>query len=235
MSLLRRLSTLPVTASNVQRGTAFENWSMQVLQTSLSMSLSRVGGRADGGVDLQGWWWLPAKTDASDNSITRRRIRVIAQCKAEKKKIGPKYVRELEGVVHQFNAGTVPFMSSHDTLSTTTETIVPATVGLFISISPFGKLALARALSSSLPLALLYLPMPMNQLLGEDLHPDSEDTPPPGPDSIGSMVFNPALGGASGVLKGEFEPRWEYPSRPEGIGRPMLWWQGRRMPDYLPS
>ena len=32
----------------------------------------------------------------------RRRIKVIAQCKAEKKKLGPKYVRELEGVLHHY-------------------------------------------------------------------------------------------------------------------------------------
>lgn len=45
--------------SSVHRGTAFEKRSLNLLQSTMSMSLARVGGRADGGVDLLGWWWLP--------------------------------------------------------------------------------------------------------------------------------------------------------------------------------
>ncbi|EEB89062.1 hypothetical protein MPER_12892 [Moniliophthora perniciosa FA553] len=65
------------------------------------MSLTRVGGKEDGGIDLIGWWWIPegAKESNAVDFSRRKRVRVVAQCKAEKKKIGPGYVRELEGVV----------------------------------------------------------------------------------------------------------------------------------------
>jgi len=62
------------------------------------MSLSQVGGAGDGGVDLRGWWTIPK----SPTSIEGRRLRVLGQCKAERKALGPRIVRELEGVMaHQ--------------------------------------------------------------------------------------------------------------------------------------
>ena len=42
------------------------------------------------------------------SSSNRRRIRVIGQCKAEKKKLGPKFVRELEGVLFRFLTMSAP-------------------------------------------------------------------------------------------------------------------------------
>jgi hypothetical protein len=45
--------------STVQRGTAFENRALDLLTEHMSMSLTRVGGSYDGGIDLIGWWWLP--------------------------------------------------------------------------------------------------------------------------------------------------------------------------------
>src|ERR1700733_5325925 len=84
----------PSQLSTTHRGTAFEERSLKILHDHMSMSLRRVGGKSDGGIDLLGWWWLPP-TDPSASEVMRRRIRVIAQCKAEKKKIGPKYVREM--------------------------------------------------------------------------------------------------------------------------------------------
>lgn len=122
--------------STVHKGGAFEKRALRLLQSSLSMSLQRVGGRSDGGIDLQGWWWLPSQ------SPDRKRIRVLAQCKAEKKKIGPKYIREMEGVLHRFSS--------------------PA-VALFISESQFSRETLLRAHSSSIPFFLLHLPPDDNQ------------------------------------------------------------------------
>jgi hypothetical protein len=114
--------------SAVHRGVAFEQRSLALLRAQLSMSLVRVGGKADGGVDLLGWWWLPA----------RRRVRVLGQCKAEKKKLGPNYVREMEGVLHRH---------------------LPAdAVALVVSESPFSKATLLRAHSSPVPFFLLHLP-----------------------------------------------------------------------------
>jgi hypothetical protein len=45
--------------STVHRGTAFENRALSLLTEHMSMSLTRVGGSNDGGVDLIGWWWVP--------------------------------------------------------------------------------------------------------------------------------------------------------------------------------
>lgn len=113
---------------------------MRLLQANLSMSLNHVGGKSDGGIDLQGWWWLPFAQSAFTDPTHRQRVRVFAQCKAEKKKIGPKYIREMEGVLHRY-------LNDMDPL-----------VALFISESHFTKEALLRTQSSSIPFFLLHLP-----------------------------------------------------------------------------
>lgn len=113
---------------------------MRLLQTNLSMSLSQVGGRSDGGIDLQGWWWLPSAPNALTSPLNRQRVRVFAQCKAEKKKVGPKYIREMEGVLHRHLNDQNPM------------------VALFISESHFTKETLLRTQSSPVPFFLLHLP-----------------------------------------------------------------------------
>ena len=135
--------------STVHRGTAFEYRALALLTKHMSMSLMRVGGKHDGGIDLIGWWWVPCEkacayraifqssptqssiyascrstlyinplvfSDPLDattsepepprnsNTANRRRLRVLAQCKAEKRKMGPAYLRELEGVVYRHAA-----------------------------------------------------------------------------------------------------------------------------------
>lgn len=76
--------------TTVDIGRAFEQHSLAYLNAHFFMDLAQVGGANDGGVDLRGWWRVPFKP---------RRIRVIAQCKAEAKPLGPRAVRELEGVM----------------------------------------------------------------------------------------------------------------------------------------
>lgn len=109
-----------VRRSTTEIGTAFEKHSQRYLNHHLHMSLRRVGGAGDGGVDLRGSWYVPPDTlgagpsrrRASSTSLDSpvgggeasgreawRRLRVVAQCKAEKKGLGPRAVRELEGVV----------------------------------------------------------------------------------------------------------------------------------------
>ncbi|GFZ52353.1 hypothetical protein JCM24511_10126 [Saitozyma sp. JCM 24511] len=85
-------------------GLAFEKHALRFCNHHLHMSLRRVGGAGDGGVDLRGWWWVPGDARSGSGSSAgdgsgARRIRVIGQCKAEKKGLGPKVVRELEGVM----------------------------------------------------------------------------------------------------------------------------------------
>lgn len=206
--------TRPLALSAVHRGVAFEERSMRLLQDHFSMSLRRVGGKADGGIDLQGWWWLPTDSTTSTHSTQQhRRLRVLAQCKAEVKKASPKYVREMEGVLHV--AGT-----SH------MEEGAYPTVGLLISSSSFSKLALLRAHASPLPFMLLHLPE----------HDTEDHNVQDGTGcAIGSVVFNPALGGPNGILKGRFEPRWEYAGLGAGGGRLGLWWDGRRVESWSPG
>jgi hypothetical protein len=61
------------------------------------MDLAQVGGANDGGVDLRGWWTIPSREGQAKSGL--RRLRVVAQCKAESKPLGPRAVRELEGVM----------------------------------------------------------------------------------------------------------------------------------------
>ena len=118
-------------------GAAFERHALKFLNYHLDMSLVRVGGRGDAGIDLRGWWWLPrqalreqptmASTSTSvsplavidtdtpightkspvDRKGKRKagpfddlvRLRIVGQCKALSKKVAPRDVRELEGVM----------------------------------------------------------------------------------------------------------------------------------------
>lgn len=104
-------------------GLAFENHTQRFLNGDLRMALSHVGGRGDGGVDLRGFWWVPRppkrragkapqeeaaawkpplppglKRDGTPGARIRP-LRVVAQCKAERRALGPRVVREFEGTL----------------------------------------------------------------------------------------------------------------------------------------
>jgi hypothetical protein len=208
--------------STVARGTAFEQRSLHLLQDCFSMSLQRVGGKSDGGIDLLGWWWLPLSESQSSSStpstLSRRRIRVLAQCKAEKKKFSPNYVREMEGVWHMH-------ARSHSPTSPIPEL---GTVALLLSESTFTTATLTRALGSSVPFLLMHLPPPASPLpASPDLR--AENTL----GEVGSAFWNPALGGAHGLLRGELDVRWERDSG--GGGRPGLWCRDKRLQSWTPD
>lgn len=61
-------------------GTSFETHCSHLLRQSLGMSLSRIGGKGDGGVDLRGWWYLPRsqsdRKDEADLDVQKYRGRV---------------------------------------------------------------------------------------------------------------------------------------------------------------
>ena len=104
-----------VRRTTVDIGRAFELHSLRFLNEKLHMSLTQVGGAGDGGVDLRGWWNVPAPSTTSARILSEpgsdpragtiagiRKLRVLGQCKAERKALGPRAVRELEGVMaHQ--------------------------------------------------------------------------------------------------------------------------------------
>ncbi|KAN0127217.1 Protein of unknown function (DUF2034) domain containing protein [Lactarius tabidus] len=204
--------------SAVHRGTAFENRALSLLSEHMSMSLTRVGGSNDGGVDLIGWWWVPGceKTYPEKHGewslANRRRLRVLAQCKAEKRKMGPGYLRELEGVVYR-HAATASRDPPHHDVPTPTEA---PPVALLVSESAFTRGCLLAANASHLPFLLVHLP-------------------PSEPGKLGAIFGNPALVSAKGVLRGELEIRWEHGVPFVGNGRPRLWWQGRPLPSWTPD
>jgi hypothetical protein len=204
------------------------------------MSLKRVGGKSDGGIDLMGWWWLPPAvtgnlpktknavafdSSSSPSQIGRRRLRVLAQCKAEKKKMGPHYVREMEGVLHRYIARNQELLQSSG-VEATNETDHYPLVGLLISQSRFTPSTVLRAQSSPVPFLLLHIP-PLPSLEEEG----SEET------GIGMAIWNPALAGEKGLLGGQVEVRWERSMSGGGTsaGRPVLWWEGRRLGSWTPE
>ena len=210
----------------VHKGTAFEHRSRRILQDHLNMSLRCIGGRADGGIDLIGWWWVPTATGDTRASLRSeerppwRRIRVLAQCKAEKKKPTPGYIRELEGVAHQF---LVTASESLDPQRQKNLNPLPV-AAVLVSQAPFTRGTLVRAYSSALPFLLLHLP------------PEGENGEE---EALGAAFWNAALAGEKGLLGGEVELRWERTGVVGegciGIGRPGLWWRGRKMSQWSPG
>ncbi|EAU82927.1 hypothetical protein CC1G_12357 [Coprinopsis cinerea okayama7 len=226
--------------STVHRGTAFEERSLALLRDQFSMTLTRVGGRDDGGIDLIGWWWLPSIKGSSGSEATalqtatgeqRRRIRVVAQCKAEKKKMGPNYVRELEGVVYRLRHGDTNLFSVDPKVQAEGAETLP--VALLISQSPFTKSTILRAHSSPIPFFLLHLP-PEAPSSPSSQEPASGVTSPTKDETIGAAVWNPALAGSSGLLQGQMEVRWERNST-TGSSQPRLWWQGNTLKNWTPA
>ncbi|KAK0480927.1 hypothetical protein IW261DRAFT_1475313 [Armillaria novae-zelandiae] len=155
--------------STVFRGTTFENRSLTILKNAFGMALRRVGGRNDGGVDLVGWWGLPTATPGTTTS----RLRVVAQCKAEKKKFSPRYVREMEGVAWRKSeaAPSIPWPDDdHNT---------GPLIALLLSESTFTKATLLRAQSSPVPMEDMDAPIAGYELRWEvgGLAPDAHDRP----------------------------------------------------------
>ncbi|KAF4581683.1 hypothetical protein EYR40_002695 [Pleurotus pulmonarius] len=205
------------------------------------MDLHRVGGKDDGGVDLIGWWKLPHFPLDPTAATLPDRIRVVAQCKAEKKKIGPKYIRELEGVLHEHThmARHLNINSRHFDVDQAasfghkTDDVAALspeaswnqfpTIALFISESPFTKSAILRMLSSTVPLLFLHIPpTPSSYNLNS-----TKDSP------IGAALVNPALAGTRGILR-EVEIRWEWCGQ-SGEGRPGVWVRGIKVGGLLAS
>ncbi|KAK0203990.1 hypothetical protein DFS33DRAFT_1384263 [Desarmillaria ectypa] len=190
------------TPSTVFRGTTFENRSLTILKNVFGMALRRVGGKNDGGVDLVGWWGLPTATSRTATS----RLRVIAQCKAEKKKFSPRYVREMEGVAWRY--GSIQPVDSESAppipLPDGDQNTGPL-IALLLSESIFTKATLLRAQSSPVPFMLA-------QILNEEEMKDM-DAP------IAGVTWNVAL---RNLMEG-YELRWEVGgSAPDGQARPSI-------------
>ena len=145
----------PPSIPNTERGTAYECFCLQYLY-AISPSQSgayfrRSGGPHDEGQDLVGWWTLSAPSSRDSKvglSESSSRLRVIAQCKADAKPIGPHIVRELEGTLASHSSEDAP------------------TIGLLFSSSGFTEGAQSGAAGSTQRLALFHLEFP-------EINPDS--------------------------------------------------------------
>ncbi|WVR08110.1 hypothetical protein IAU60_005156 [Kwoniella sp. DSM 27419] len=186
--------------TTVEVGTAFELRALRYLNEGLHMSLKRVGGAGDGGIDLRGWWWLPrmgiggarGAHDVSPNTSEDaanewesvqaggyrhlRRVRVITQCKAEKKTLGPRNVRELEGVM----SGLMRRSSgSPETLAVDSPGDLDQAIAILVSQSGFSKNSMVHATASQVPLMLVHLPE--ESTLPERSGSSTEPLVPPSP------------------------------------------------------
>ncbi|KAF9423778.1 hypothetical protein BGZ94_008155 [Podila epigama] len=84
------------TKSTIYRGTLFEYQTQEILKKRLGIYTQRSAGNGDRGIDLRGTWFLPLSASPQPGDMVRH-LKVIVQCKMMNAKIGPKYVRELQG------------------------------------------------------------------------------------------------------------------------------------------
>ncbi|KAF9315741.1 hypothetical protein BG003_002688 [Podila horticola] len=84
------------TNSTIYQGTRFEYLTQDILKKQLGIYTQRSAGNNDLGVDLRGTWFLPLSSSPQPGDHVRH-LKVIVQCKKMVAKIGPKFVRELQG------------------------------------------------------------------------------------------------------------------------------------------
>ncbi|GHJ88868.1 hypothetical protein NliqN6_5270 [Naganishia liquefaciens] len=226
MSTLRKLPTTIL-------GTGYELHCLRLLNEQLRMSLDRIGGKGDGGIDLQGWWNLPHTNPSmtAPDANPPQRIRVLAQCKAEKTRPGPRLIREMEGVArreHDFgfgrqqNRGTI----SGDPLET-------AIVALLCSRSGFSPAAVIEANRSRIPTLLLHIPFDYEaQLISRHqpiMHAVDHELLDSLPRRLRGAFWNAALMGTRGVLGNGWEIRKEFAHGVEDDFRIKIHRDGRPM------
>ncbi|KAF8979537.1 hypothetical protein BGZ46_005304 [Entomortierella lignicola] len=84
------------TKSTIYKGTLFEYQTQEVLMKCLGIYTQRTAGAGDLGVDLRGTWFLPTSASPRPGDKVRH-LKVIVQCKSTNTRIGPNFVRELQG------------------------------------------------------------------------------------------------------------------------------------------
>ena len=173
------------------RGTAYEQASLRVLQGWLRMSVYRTGGANDSGMDLCGWW-APHRLSNKSHAYSQdqAKTRVIVQCKALAKPVGPSIVRELEGTLIRAVWNKFEPCSDAFDLEDIQPTEAPL-IGVLTSLSGFSKQSMLQAQSSRLPMLLLHLTSP---------HADFRDMQCTG------FIWNQAL--AQGILQKRFDVAW---------------------------
>lgn len=89
--------------ATVYRGLRYEADVMDTLGKH-GFQLSHTGRVGDKGIDLRGYWSLPDPHGL--------RVNVIVQCKNSTKRLGSKYLRDLEGALTREPPNTVAFLVS---------------------------------------------------------------------------------------------------------------------------
>lgn len=205
-------------------GNGFELHCQRLLHQQMRMSLVRVGGKGDGGIDLRGWWNIPNDTrqqsrDDGEPTVLRR-IRVLAQCKAEKKAPGPRLVREMEGVARR-EYDLLKEESSHHRLSKSGDTVTPGSsivldpvVALLCSSSGFSPAAVVEANRSRTPMLLLHIPFDYEEMLLSTPDPITNavdhELLENMPTTLQGASCNAALMGNRGLLGNGWELRKEF-------------------------
>lgn len=92
--------------STIAKGNAYENYAKEQLE-QMGMKLVQRGKTADKGIDLMGEWHAK---DIYQKSIL---IPILGQCKHHEIKTGPKYIRELEGTLSQYDDQYIGIFVSH--------------------------------------------------------------------------------------------------------------------------
>jgi hypothetical protein len=210
-------------------GTGYELHCLRLLQEQLRMSLTRVGGRGDGGVDLRGWWNLPQTTlsplpigDSPD-----KRIRVLAQCKAEKIRPGPRLIREMEGVARrEHDLGEETRLNDTESSSASQSIIT-----LLCSRSGFTPAAVIEANRSRIPTLLLHIPFDYEaELLSRAqpiTHAVDHELLDSMPRTLRGAFWNAAMMGTRGVLGDGWEVRKEFAPGVEEDFRIAVHFNGR--------
>jgi len=147
-----------------------------------------------------------------------------ANVKQRKKKLGPKYVRELEGVLFRYLTSSY---KPPDPEFTNPDASQLPIVAVLLSESEFTKSAILRANSSPIPFFLLHLPV---------VHNSDDTIEDDGLGDLGMALCNPALCGRDGLLKGNMELRWERRGfGGGGRGRPAVWWGNQKLHSWTPE
>jgi len=198
--------------STVERGTTYEEHVKAFLQNTFpKMDLMRVGGANDGGIDLTGWWWSPLKRKEKDEGKSMERIRIAVQCKSEARKLGPRHVREIHGmmITRKIDSDVdviSPSVLDSLPLQIKTESTVPS-MAILASSSGFSKQCILQAFSAPFPLLLIHLLFPDQD---QKQQPFSSSSSRLDRNSISfahpTIVANDAL--LNGLLQSQLEVRW---------------------------
>ncbi|KAG0236307.1 hypothetical protein BGW42_003719 [Actinomortierella wolfii] len=96
--------------SSVFHGTRFEYQTQEILRKQLGIYTHRSAGHSDEGVDLRGKWFLPLSASPKPEDWVRH-LNVIVQCKKMTSKVGPRFVRELQGTLSYESQPTIAILA----------------------------------------------------------------------------------------------------------------------------